>query len=348
MLSIGLVGLPNAGKSTLFNLLTKRSVPAENFPFCTIDPHDGIVEVSDTRLTCLSNLSNSQKIVPAMIEFKDIAGLVKGAHSGAGLGNQFLSHIREVDLILMIVRTFVNDNIIHVENRVNPEEDFEILMLELTMADLKNVENTIFRVRKEIARDKFADVKINILEKIQIALTDIKPASTVINDISLDKEVVKWRKSLNLLTDKVILKLANISTGSENLNFDSDFKLDIGMEKDLDGASPQERLEFGLAEIPGIDEIINQCFKGLELETYLTTGQIETRAWTYTKGSTAPVCAGKIHSDFEKKFIKAEVIKFTDYITYGGRKQALEAGKVQIVGKDYIMQDGDVVEFKTN
>lgn len=346
MLSIGLVGLPNAGKSTLFNLLTNRAVPAENFPFCTIEPSDGIVEIKDSRLDQLSIMSKSKKTVPAVIEFKDIAGLVKGAHSGAGLGNQFLSHIKEADLILMIIRAFEHDSIIHVENRVNPTEDYEILMLELTLADLKIIENSISRINKEAKKDKFALQKIEILEKIQISLSNILPASTVILDPkTTDIEVLKWRKTLNLLTDKTILKLANVITDGNNQAFDSDFSLDIGLEKELDTASTEERVEFGLKPESGIDQIIKKCFDSLELETYLTTGETESKAWTYTKGSKAPVCAGKIHTDFEKKFIKAEVIKFQDYIEHQGRKGAIENGKMQVVGKDYIMEDGDVVEF---
>jgi ribosome-binding ATPase len=346
MLSVGLVGLPNAGKSTLFNLLTKRSIPAENFPFCTIDPHDGIVEVKDSRLQALSAITKSQKIIPAAIEFRDIAGLVKGASEGAGLGNKFLAHIKEVDMILMVIRTFEHDSIIHVENRVNPNEDYEILMLELTLADLKNVEGAIFRLRKDIAKDKFGGQKLEALELIQAKLTDIKAAREVVLDENkFDKEVFKYRQQLNLLTDKPILKLANIITDGVNLDFASDFALDIGLEKDLDDATAEERVEFGLKAEPGLDQIIKKCFQTLNLETYLTTGVIETRAWTYTKGSAAPVCAGKIHTDFEKKYIKAEIVKFDDYIKYNGEKGASENGKLAIVGKDYIMQDGDVVEF---
>ena len=346
MLSVGLVGLPNAGKSTLFNLLTKRAVPAENFPFCTIDPHDGIVEVKDSRLQALSEISNSDKIIPATIEFRDIAGLVKGASSGAGLGNQFLAHIREVDMILMIIRSFEHDSIIHVENRVDPLEDYEILLLELTLADMKMVEGAISRTKKEIAKDKFGPLKIEVLEKIQTALSNIEPANTIVLDEkTTDKEILKWRKTLNLLTDKPILKLANIITDGVNLDFNSDFKLDIGLESELDGASSEDREEFGLDSVPGLDRIIKECFKTLNLETYLTTGKVETRAWTYTKGSLAPICAGKIHTDFEKKYIKAEVIKFEDYIKYNGEKGASENGKLQLVGKDYVMLDGDVVEF---
>ncbi|MGL4758369.1 MAG: DUF933 domain-containing protein, partial [Patescibacteria group bacterium] len=282
----------------------------------------------------------------AAIEFRDIAGLVKGAHAGAGLGNQFLSHIREVDLILMIIRTFEHDSIIHVENRVDPLEDFEILMLELTLADTKMVESTISRVRKEAMKDKFANQKLELLEKIQTALTNVIPANTIVSDDkSYDKEVVKWRKSLNLLTDKPILKLANIITDGVNLDFDSNFKLDIGLESELDGATTEDREEFGLDPVPGLDRIIKECFQALDLETYLTTGKQESRAWTYTKGSIAPVCAGKIHTDFEKNFIKAEIIKYEDFVSLGSRKLASENGKLAIVGKDYVMQDGDVVEF---
>lgn len=346
MLSVGLVGLPNAGKSTLFNLLTKRSVPAENFPFCTIDPHDGIVEVEDKRLEELSKITNSNKIVPAAIEFRDIAGLVKNASSGAGLGNQFLSHIREVDMILMVIRTFVNDKIIHVENRVNPQDDYDILMLELTIADTKSLENQTNRLMKDKLRDKHCDQKLELLAQIQAKLAEIKPAIEVINKENYDKEVIAWRKSLNLLTDKVIMKLANISTDGVNIDFAADTKLDIGLESDLDGSSPEERMEFGLEAQSGINKLIKSAFTKLNLETYLTTGEVETRAWTYTKGSTAPVCAGKIHTDFEKKFIKGEIIKFEDFVQLQGRKNSIEKGRMQVVGKDYIMQDGDVVEFK--
>jgi ribosome-binding ATPase len=346
MLSIGLVGLPNAGKSTLFNLITKRSIPAENFPFCTIEPNDGIVEVKDPRLEVLAKISGTNKIIPAAIEFKDIAGLVKNAHTGAGLGNQFLGHIKETDLILMVLRAFEDQNVIHVEDRVNPIEDFEILMLELTMADLKTVESAINRVKKELNKDKFAPDKLAILEGITLKLTNMKPASDYLTEDTLDKELPKWRKTLNLLTDKKILKLANIKTDGQNHEFDQDFELDILLEKELDGASSQERIEFGLKPQSGLDQIITECFKALDLETYLTTGVLETKAWTYTKGSLAPVCASKIHTDFEKKFIKAEIVKYQDFVDCNGTKLAIEQGKLKVVGKDYIMQDGDVVEFK--
>jgi ribosome-binding ATPase len=346
MLSVGLVGLPNAGKSSLFNLITKKSVPAENFPFCTIDPSDGVIEVYDERLETLAKMSNSQKIVYSAIEFKDIAGLIKGASSGAGLGNKFLSHIREVDLILMVIRCFENQDIIHVENRVNPVEDFEILMLELTMADAESLSKIIPRLEKELLKDKFAKEKIAIAKGILEILNNSKPASDYKNPDNTDKEVEKWRKSLNLLTDKMIIKLANISLDMPNLEFDSDIKLDVATEASVIDLTPDEREELGLERVSGINNLIKTCYKALDLESYLTTGETESRSWTYLKGSTAPVCAGKIHTDFEKRFVKAEVIKFNDFVECGGRKGAIEKGKMLLAGKDYIMQDGDVVEFK--
>jgi len=346
MFSVGLVGLPNAGKSTLFNLLTKRSVPAENFPFTTIDPHDGIVEVPDERIGVLSKLTSSKKEVYATIEFRDIAGLIKNAHKGEGLGNAFLGHIQEVDLILLVVRSFKNDDIIHVENRVNPQEDEEILMLELTLADEKRLESTIIRIQKEAKKDPHAEAKIEVLEHIMTKLSNLEPARNFEMDTTWDKEVIEWRKGLNLLTDKPVLKLANINFEGENVPYESDFELDILSEYEFAEMTPAERIELGIPEQTGIDKMIRAAFKKLNLSTYLTCGEMETRAWTFTNGMKAPECAGKIHSDFEKKFIKAEVVAYNDFVANGSWKAAFEKGAVKTLGKDYVMLDGDVVEFK--
>lgn len=348
MLSVGLVGLPNAGKSTLFNLLTKRTVPAENFPFCTIEPSDGIVAVPDERVETLGKLVNAQKLVHAAIEFRDIAGLVKDAHSGAGLGNKFLSHIREVDLILMVVRAFENQDIIHVENRVNPQEDHDILLLELTLADQATLEKALPRLEKELksGKDKLAEAKITLAKEILTKLEAGQPANTISKDEGADKEIKQFRKGLNLLTDKPILKLANVITDGKNHDFASDFALDIKLETELQDMSQEERVELGVPAETGLDKLIQHCYRTLNLATYLTAGEVEARAWTFPKGATAPQCAGVIHTDFEKNFVKAEVIKYPDFVELGGRKQAAEKGKLSLEGKDYVMQDGDVVEFK--
>jgi ribosome-binding ATPase len=348
MLSVGLVGLPNAGKSTLFNLLTKRSVPAENFPFCTIDPHDGIVEVPDKRVKTLGNLVQAKKEVYAAIEFRDIAGLVKNASEGAGLGNKFLSHIKEVDLILMVVRCFQNDDIIHVENRVNPLEDEEILLMELGLADQKMLENILPRYEKDLksSKDKFLGDKIQIIEQILEKITNLRLASEVTLPKDTDPEVVKWRKGLNLLTDKPMLKLANITLEGKNESYSSDFDLDILLESSMADMSKEDRKVLGMNEESGLDLMIKACYEKLNLGTFLTCGEIESRAWTFHKGMTGPQAAGVIHTDFEKKYIKADVIKYIDFVELGSRKHALDKGKVRMEGKDYVMQDGDVVEFK--
>jgi ribosome-binding ATPase len=347
MLSIGLVGLPNAGKSTLFNLLTDRAVPAENFPFCTIDPHDGIVSVPDPRIDKLAEIVNAQKKVFAAIEFRDIAGLVKNASQGAGLGNKFLSHIREVDLILMIVRCFENDDIVHVENRVNPAEDEEILLLELGLHDQGIIEKQIQTLLKLKGKDALYDVKNNacnyILEKIN---GNSKNILDLDEKYTKEIEYTKWRKSLNLLTDKPIVRLGNIMQDGKNVDYTKDFELDIKGETELAGMSAAEREEFGYGAETGLDKLIRHCFYKLNLATYLTAGEIEARAWTFHLGMLAPQCAGVIHTDFEKKFIKAEVISFDDFMASNGRKQAMEKGLMRQEGKEYAVKDGDVIEFK--
>jgi ribosome-binding ATPase len=347
MLSIGLVGLPNAGKSTLFNLITDRSVPAENFPFCTIDPHDGIVNVVDPRINKLAEMVGSQKKIYANIEFRDIAGLVKNAAAGAGLGNKFLSHIREVDLILLVVRCFQNDDIIHVENRVNPTEDEEILMLELALADQSVLEKQVQTLQKNKLKDSLFGAKNSACEELLKRCNgEVSKIQDLDEQYAKEIEYSKWRKSLNLLTDKPIVRLANISVDGQNVEYKSDFELDIKLETELGGMSAEERKEFGYETETGLDKLIRHCFYKLNLATYLTCGEMESRAWTFKKGMLAPQCAGIIHTDFEKKFIKAEVISYEDFVKLGGRKQAAESGKMRMEGKEYAMQDGDVVEFK--
>jgi ribosome-binding ATPase len=348
MLSVGLVGLPNAGKSTLFNTLTQKQVPAENYPFCTIEPHTGLVKVPDDRLDVLGKLSQTKDYIYAAIEFRDIAGLVKNASKGEGLGNQFLSHIAEVDLILMVVRTFKNDDIIHVENKVDPYADEEILLFELTLHDQLRLEKMLPKIEKEARTDKKSQLKIQIVESILKELADMNIARTFVMDDSWDEEYKLWRKSLNLLTDKPILKVANIQFEGDNLPFPADFEMDIKLESELVEASTEDRVELGAPADSALDVLITRCYDKLNLATYLTTGEKETKAWTYTKGMKAPQCAAKIHSDFEKRFIKADIVAYNDFVATGGWKQASEQGKVRSMGKDYIMQDGDVVEFKLN
>lgn len=343
MFTIGLVGLPNAGKSSLFNLLTHASVPAENFPFTTIDPNDAIVQVPDARLDKLGAINKTQKIVPAMVEFRDIAGLIKNAHEGAGLGNKFLSHIREVDLILLVLRKFENDNVIHVENRIDPKEDEEILIAELTLADLKLIKSAIERAPKQLRTDPKRDLKITELNTLHAILDTLTPANT--HPLPTDEDILIFRKSLNLLSDKPFVRLGNINHGGSNKEYQTDFDIDIQLELDAEGMSKEDRAEFGLpVELP-ITGLIQTCYKALGLSSFLTTGEKETRAWTYLQGLKAQECAGVIHTDFEKKYIKAEVIKYQDYIQYGSEKAVSEVGKKRSEGKEYVMQDGDVVEF---
>lgn len=326
-LSIGIVGLPNVGKSTLFNALTKKSVPAENYPFCTIDPSVGIVEVPDDRLSQLSKLSKSKKTIPAVVEFVDIAGLVKGASTGEGLGNAFLSNIREVDAIAQVVRTFDDKDIVHVAGKVSPKDDIEVIEMELILADLQTVEKRMQSNERDAKRgDKEAVLLRDLLLKIKEKLEAGKLASEAIpNDF--EKNLYK---QLNLLSAKPILYVLNTSEAAENHEVDlpgNFVKVDPVFEK-------------------GLNDLITKSYELLGLITYFTTGEDESRAWTIKKGSTAPEAGTAIHNDFKEKFIRAEVVFWKDLIDNQGYAKAREKGLVRTEGKEYIVKDGDVIEFK--
>ena len=363
-MKIGVVGLPNVGKSTLFNAITNAGAESANYPFCTIEPNVGIVDVPDARLDTLGRLYNTQKITPASIEFVDIAGLVAGASKGEGLGNKFLSHIREVDAIVHVVRCFQNEKIIHVNGSVDPIRDIEIINLELALADLEQV-SKIYEKNAKLVKtgDKSLIQSVNLTERIKNALENNLPARSVTIE---GEEEVKIMKNLQLLTAKPVIYVANISEddiGKEDNDMVRKVKdyaqkegakaivLSAKIEEELAGLDKEEREAFkeelGIKE-SGLEKLISASYDLLGLMSFLTAGEKEVRAWTIKKGTKAPQAAGKIHTDFEKGFIKAEVVSYSDLIEAGSFLKAKEKGKVRIEGKDYVVQDGDVMLFRFN
>lgn len=356
----GIVGLPNVGKSTLFNALTCAGIEASNYPFCTIDPNVGIVNVPDLRLKQLADIVKPERIVPTTMTFVDIAGLVAGAAQGEGLGNKFLAHIRETDAIAHVVRCFQDDNVTHVSGDVNPKRDIQTIDAELILADLESIEKRLQRAQKQSRGDKNIMTEVNILEKLQNHLSDGKPARS----LNLDTEEKLLLEHLHLITLKPLLYIANIAEGGLDNNplleqvkqiaatenamvvpMCAAIESEIAQLDEADKAVFLE--ELGQSE-SGLDRVIQSGYALLGLQTYFTAGVKEVRAWTIPVGASAPQAAGAIHTDFEKGFIRAEVIAFDDFIQYKGENGAKDAGKWRLEGKDYIMKDGDVVHFRFN
>jgi len=356
MLKVGIVGLPNVGKSTLFKTLTKKQVDCANFPFCTIEPNVGVVEVPDTRMAQLSAASGSEKLIPTAIEFVDIAGIVEGAHKGEGLGNKFLANIRETDMILHVVRGFKDPNVIHVSNSVDAARDVEVIEMELAFADMETVQKRLdaARGKKKAGTSKELEAEESALAKFMVALE----AGKLTNAIELDEDEENAIKSLTLLTRKPMLYVVNVDEdGASDPNWVSPLgpnrlavPISVKIESEIMEMPKEDQATFleelGLKE-SGLDRVIRKCYEALNLITYFTSGEKETRAWTIKKGTKAPQAAGVIHTDFEKNFIRAEVINWKDFVDLG-ESGAKTAGKLRVEGKEYVMQDGDTCHFRVN